>query len=164
MPRLRTDSVPEGFEETWQALIDLAVRPLVPAPLLAAQALEVTRGADWPVRRAAMEALLRRAKSAESEELSAVGVPARGRPFGSYTVARAALHSRRRKDQRPYAVQLESLVPFAGSCDCPDFLRGSLALCKHLIAVVHHVQQKQALLAAALSAPPFVPAQKARLT
>jgi hypothetical protein len=68
MPRLGTDSVPEGFEETWEALIDLAVRPLVPAPLLAAQALEVTRGADWPVRRAAMEALLRRAKSAESEE------------------------------------------------------------------------------------------------
>ena len=88
MPRLGTDNVPEGFEETWQALVDLAVRPPVPAALLAAQALEVTRGADWPVRRAAMEALLRRAKSAESEELAAVGVPARGRPFGSYTVAR----------------------------------------------------------------------------
>jgi len=142
MPRLGTDNVPEGFEETWQALIDLAVRPLVPAPLLAAQALEVTRGADWPVRRAAMEALLRRAKSAENEELAAVSVPARGRPFGSYTVARPAAQSRRRKDQRPYSVQLESLVPFAGSCDCPDFLRGSLGLCKHLIAVVHHVHQK----------------------
>ncbi len=164
MPRLGTDRVPSGFEETWEALIDLAVRPLVPAPLLAAQALEVTRGADWPVRRAAMEALLRRAKSAESEELSAVGVPARGRPFGSYAVARPAAHSGRRKDPRPYAVQLESLVPFAGSCDCPDFLRGSLSLCKHLIAVVHHVHQKQALLAAALSAPPFVPEQAARLS
>jgi superfamily II DNA or RNA helicase len=164
MPRLGTDNVPEGFEETWQALVDLAVRPLVPAALLAAQALEVTRGADWPVRRAAMEALLRRAKSAESEELAAVGVPARGRPFGRYTVARPAAHSRRRKDQRPYAVHLESLVPFAGSCDCPDFLRGSLGLCKHLIAVVHHVHQKQALLAAALSAPAFVPKQEARLS
>jgi len=164
MPRLGTDSVPEGFEETWEALINLAVRSLVPAPLLAAQALEVTRDADWPVRRAAMEALLRRAKSAESEELSAVGVPARGRPFGSYTVARPAAHSQRRKDQRPYAVQLDSLVPFAGSCDCPDFLRGSLGLCKHLIAVVHHVHQKQPLLVAALSAPPFVPEQEARLS
>ena len=58
MPRLGMDNVPEGFEETWEALIDLAVRPLVPAALLAAQAIEVTRGADWPVRRAAMEALL----------------------------------------------------------------------------------------------------------
>ena len=142
MPRLGTDNAPEGFEETWEALTDLAVRPLVPAAFLAAQALEVTRGADWPVRRAAMEALLRRAKSAENEELAAVGVPARGRPFGSYTVARSAADSRRRKDQRPYAVQLESLVPFAGSCDCPDFLRGSLGLCKHLIAVVRHVREK----------------------
>jgi superfamily II DNA or RNA helicase len=157
MARLGTDDVPEGFEETWEALIELAARPLVPAPLLAAQALEVTRDADWPVRRAAMEALLRRAKSAENEALAAVGVPARGSPFGSYTVARAAAHSQRRKDQRPYAVYLESLIPFAGSCDCPDFLRGSLGLCKHLIAVVRHVQQKQALLAAALSAPASVP-------
>lgn len=164
MPRLGTDNVPEGFEETWEALIDLAARPLVPAPLLAAQTLQVTRGADWPVRRAAMEALLRRAKSAEHEELAAVGAPARGRPFGSYTVARPAADSRRRKDQRPYAVHLESLVPFAGSCDCPDFLRGSLGLCKHLIAVVHHVQQKQALLAAAISAPPVVSEQQARLS
>jgi hypothetical protein len=95
MPWLGTDSVPEGFEETWEALIDIAVKPLVPAALLAAQALEVTRGSDWPVRRAAMEALLRRAKSAESEELAAVGAPARGRPFGSYTVARPAADSRR---------------------------------------------------------------------
>jgi superfamily II DNA or RNA helicase len=164
MPRLGTDNFPEGFEETWQALLDFAVRPLVPAPLLAAQALEVTRGADWPVRRAAMEALLRRAKSAENEQLAAVGVPARGRPFGNYTVARPAAGSRRRKDQRPYAVYLESLVPFIGSCDCPDFLRGSLGLCKHLIAVVHHVRQRQALLAAALSAPPAVSEQEARLS
>ncbi len=164
MPRLGTDHVPEGFEETWQALIDLAAKPLVPAPLLAAQALEVTRGADWPVRRAAMEALLRRAKSAEHEGLAAVGVPARGRPFGSYTVARPAANARRRKEQRPYGVHLESLVPFAGSCNCPDFLRGSLGLCKHLIAVIDHVHQKRALLAAALSPPPFVSEQQARLS
>ncbi len=164
MPRLGTDNAPEGFEETWEALTDLAAKPLVPAAFLAAQALEVTRGTDWPVRRAAMEALLRRAKSAENEELAAVGVPAGGRPFGTYTVARPAAHSRRRKDQRPYAVQLESLVPFAGSCDCPDFLRGSLGLCKHLIAVVHHVRETQALLAAALSTPPLIPERGPRLS
>src|SRR5205085_902375 len=87
MPRLATDHAPEGFEETWEALLDLAGRPLIPAPLLAARALEVTMGADWPVRRAAMEALLRRAKSVDREELAAVSVPPRGSPFGNYSVA-----------------------------------------------------------------------------
>src|ERR1051326_9631788 len=78
MPRLATNHAPEAFEETWEALLDLAGRPLIPAPLLAARALEVTAGTDWPVRRAAMEALLRRAKSVDKEELAVVNVPPKG--------------------------------------------------------------------------------------
>lgn len=151
MSRLTTDSAPASHQETWEALVDLGGRALVPAPFLAAQVLRVARDADWPVRRAAMEALLRRVKSAEAEELTVVSVPPRRSPFGSYTVARAAGKGRRRKAPRPYAVRLDALVPFSGSCDCPDYLRGSLGLCKHLVAVVHHVRKSAPLLAAALT-------------
>jgi superfamily II DNA or RNA helicase len=67
-------------------------------------------------------------------------------------VARPSASAKRRKDPRPYAVHVQNLVPFEGSCDCPDFLRGSLGLCKHLLAVVHHVHSTKSLLATALSA------------
>jgi len=103
MPRLATDHAPEGFEETREALLDIAGRSVIPAPFLAARALEVTMGTDWSVRRAAMEALLRRAKSVDKEELAAVSVPPKGNPFGNYSVARLSASARRRKDPRPYA-------------------------------------------------------------
>ena len=98
-----------------------------------------------------MEALLRRVKSVDREELTTVTVPPRGSPFGNYSVARASTGTRGRKDPRPYAVRLETLSPLDGSCDCPDFLRGSLGLCKHLLTVVHYVLGTKTVLAAALS-------------
>jgi superfamily II DNA or RNA helicase len=43
---------------------------------------------------------------------------------------------------RPYRTLLRQVEPLDGSCDCADFLRNSLGLCKHLIAVLEHVGSK----------------------
>jgi superfamily II DNA or RNA helicase len=153
--RLRLEA-PRDFQETWDALIDIAGRGAgVPPALLAAQVFRVTGGADWPVRRAAMEALIRRARSAQGEQLVVASGPGRGQIWGRYAVGRAAAGSgergrRKARAPRPYSVALESLLPFAGGCSCPDYLRGSLGMCKHLLAVVGHVVAKPALLITAL--------------
>jgi len=93
-------------------------------------------GWDWPVRRAAFEAILRRLSSARAQELAVVKSPRVG-PFGDYT-----LRSRQTGGDLRYAVRLYSVAPLQGRCDCPDFLRGALGLCKHLLTVVDRLAAK----------------------
>ncbi|MBI5836185.1 MAG: DEAD/DEAH box helicase [Candidatus Eisenbacteria bacterium] len=102
----------------------------VPESLLVKHILQLTRQADWPVQRAAMEALLRRCASVKDDELRIATRPRGGVVLGLYTTRRA------RGTARPYTTLLDSIDPIRGSCDCPDFLRSSLALCKHLLAVI----------------------------
>ena len=99
----------------------------IPPEILARHALESHRGADWPVQRATMEALLRRLESGRRDNLRVCSRPPRGEPFGIYETRR------RRERVRPYNTLLESLRPLRGSCDCPDFLRSSLGVCKHCL-------------------------------
>ncbi len=40
---------------------------------------------------------------------------------------------------RPYRTELSSFVPLRGSCDCADFVRSSLGVCKHLLCVLDDV-------------------------
>jgi hypothetical protein len=40
---------------------------------------------------------------------------------------------------RPYRTLLRRIEPLDGSCECADFLRSSLGLCKHLIAVLEDI-------------------------
>jgi superfamily II DNA or RNA helicase len=96
----------------------------IPPVLLVSNALEVTRGADWPVQRAALEATLRRLRFAQRDDLRLHSRP-QG-PFGLY-------RTRTGGAERPYSTLVESIEPLRGSCDCPDFLRNSLGLCKHLL-------------------------------
>ena len=96
---------------------------------LARHVLEVPPGADWPVRRAALEALLRRRDAARRDELRPHARPSDG-PLGLYTTRRLGAGA------RPYTTRLGSVDPPRGSCDCPDFLGGSLGLCKHLLAIL----------------------------
>jgi hypothetical protein len=100
------------------------------AEALARHALAVTAGADFPVRRAAMEALLRRVSSARSG-LRVVRPPPGRSPLGAYRV---------RRDGSPgdHTALVRSIDPPAGSCDCRDFARSSLGLCKHLFAALEH--------------------------
>ena len=90
-------------------------------------------GWDWPVRRAALEAILRRVASIRAQEIAVVEGP-RGGPWGRYVLGRADAEG-----ALPYDVRLASLAPVRGSCDCADFLRGALGLCKHVLAVLEHL-------------------------
>ncbi|MGH9407848.1 MAG: DEAD/DEAH box helicase [Vicinamibacterales bacterium] len=98
--------------------------------------LSVTQGGDWPVQRDALDAVLRRCASAHTDEIQIVGRP-RGRLLGLYAT--------RRRDSRvhPYRTLLRRVEPYDGSCECADFLRNSLGVCKHLVAVLEHVVSKR---------------------
>jgi len=52
------------------------------------------------------------------------------------------------------------VAPLQGRCDCPDFLRGALGLCKHVLAVVDRLASKPRLWQAAVNGPA---AQRPRL-
>jgi hypothetical protein len=119
--------------EAFQVLRSLArVKPgALSAEILARHALAVTQGADFPVQRAAMEALLRRVSSSRNGELRVVRRSAGGSPVGVYRV-------RRDGSAAEYTALLRSIDPPAGSCDCPDYGRSSLGLCKHLFAAFEH--------------------------
>ena len=130
--------VPNDAREAREVLIQIAGRrpQPVPAELVVDHVLALPGAWDWPVRRAALEAVLRRFVSVRAQELTVSDAPARG-AWGRYRLARGdggvAL---------PYDVRLWSLAPFSGSCSCADFVRAELGLCKHLGAVLLHLARK----------------------
>ena len=119
----------------------------IPAELLSRHVLAVTAGADWPVARAALEALLRRWGFARRDGLKVATRPRGGVPYGRYATRR------RGGPERPYTTLLLGVAPLRGSCDCPDFLRSSLGACKHVLAVLDDVASRPRRLAAALRHP-----------
>jgi hypothetical protein len=136
-----SDTMDLSLEETVAFLTEHAKKQFgnIPAKLIVDQVLKVTQGADFPVRRAALEAFGRRMDNAEREGLHVVESP-EGSPWGEYRVARMADKSpgRRRREHRPYVTELNAIDPLSASCSCPDFLKGSLGLCKHALAVLEH--------------------------
>jgi hypothetical protein len=118
--------------ETYQILLSRAqgrTGGRIPPDRIVRHVLSVTQGGDWPVQRDALEAVLRRCASAHADDIQVVRhAPAR-RP-GLYATRRRGSHA------RPYRTLLRSSDPIDGSCECADFLRNSLGLCKHLIAVL----------------------------
>jgi hypothetical protein len=138
---------PTDDSEAHAVLLSLAERKTrsVLAPLLTDHVLAVTRGADWPVRRAAMEAILRRSAFASRDALRVASRPAAGNVLGTYRTRRE------RSRHRPYVTFLESLRPLRGSCGCADFLRNSLGICKHLLVVLEGLAAQPERLRRAMS-------------
>ncbi len=118
--------------EAFSVLLALAQRRTgrVPAEYLVRHVLALHVDADWPVLRAALEATLRRCASMKQEELRVAERPARRSAAGLYRTRR------RRGPTKPYLTLLRGLEPLDASCDCRDFIKGSLGLCKHLLAVL----------------------------
>jgi len=135
----------ESLEETRRALLTSARRRFggIPAELVVEHVLATTDGADFPVREAALDALVRRMTFAVRDGLAIVTRPPRGQALGAYSTGRAPTKGARksRSLQRPYVTTLDGLRPLAGSCDCPDFVRSSLGICKHLLVVLDAVHR-----------------------
>ncbi len=111
---------PNNAHEARESLLQIAGRRTQPIPseLVVEHVLGLPGPWDWPVRRAALEAVLRRLSSARTEGIEVVDAPLSG-PWGRYRMVRADA------DQGlPYDVQLSSLSPLRGACDCADFTRG----------------------------------------
>jgi len=136
---MRSANPPEATSEALDMLVQIAGRRTLPLPVevLARHALDLPGDWDWPVRRAALEALLRRLASARSQRITVAREPRRG-PWGRYILGRADVD-----ETLPYDVRLSSTKPARGACDCPDFLRGSLGLCKHILAVLDHLAKRR---------------------
>ena len=126
----QTDPANEAFLE----LRSLARRRsgAIPPELLASHALAVTQGADWPVHEAALQALLRRVGFAKRDQLRVAKRPGGAKPLGRYAIRRKG----QKQSERPYLTVLESLAPPRGTCDCPDYLKNSLGLCKHVLVIL----------------------------
>jgi hypothetical protein len=143
-------TIPDGIDsETFRTLLVRAHRrtgSLAP-DLVVRHVVSVTAGGDWPVRRDALDAVLRRIASAAAGDIRLVSRPPRGRAFGLYETRRRAART------RPYRTLLRGAGPIDGSCDCADFLRSSLGLCKHLVVVLGHVHSKFARTAALPAMP-----------
>jgi len=124
--------------ETYQTLLARAHRRTggVPPASIVRHVLAVTHGGDWPVQRDALDAVLRRCASMRTDEIQIVRRPA-GLLLGLYTTRRRGSRA------RPYRTLLRRTEPLDGSCDCADFLRNSLGLCKHLITVLEHIVSKR---------------------
>lgn len=96
----------------------------IPARLVAVHLLRVTAGGDFAIRKAALDALLRRVKAVSDDWRIA------GRRRGSRVTA--GTHRVIVARGKRYQVLVASFRELRGSCDCADFARSSLGLCKHL--------------------------------
>ena len=160
MDQSRAFPAPETDQrEAYETLLQMATRRTgrIPPALLAGHVVDVYREADWPVKRAAMEALLRRLDFARKDALRVAAGP-KGRPLGLYRTRP------RRGTARPYRTSLRSLAPLEGSCDCPDFLRNSLGLCKHLLVVLDALAARPRRLEQALRGAPAADSRAVSLT
>ncbi|MEW5981924.1 MAG: SNF2-related protein [Acidobacteriota bacterium] len=151
-PPSRQDASPITDTEGYQTLLARAKRQTVglTPERLVAHILAVTKDGDWPVQRDALEAALSRCASARADEVQVVGRPPKG-PLGIYATRRRGSRA------RPYNTLLRQLDPLNGSCECPDFLRNSLGLCKHLVAVLEDVRTRRREGGADQAAPALLP-------
>ena len=103
----------------------------VPPEVLVEHVLAVTADGGWPVQHEGMKAVLRRCAFGKKDGLQVSARPAGDRPLGMYRTARNGSAA------RPYRTFIAGVRPIGASCDCADFLRNSLGLCKHALAVLN---------------------------
>ena len=131
--RLTISSI-EELQAYWM-LLDMAARsakPLLPPELVAVHVMQLYRNASWVIKRAAMDAMLRRMNAVDQEKIKIYQKPDHNQVFGVYRVQRKG------GDLRPYEVALMGSHGIDGGCSCPDYARNALHFCKHLGAVLGH--------------------------
>jgi hypothetical protein len=147
IPETETRTEPAADQtEAYQTLLARVGRrsPKIPADVLVRHVLRCVPPGEWPVRVEAMDALLRRLESVKRDGLRIGSRPEDGRLLGPYVT------KRRTADVRPYSTVLDRIEPIDGRCDCPDFVKNSLGVCKHLLVVLEHLYARPRLLRQAL--------------
>ena len=145
---MSTQTILEEFEsEAYKTLLARVGRksPRVPADLLVRHVLRVVPAAEWPVRVEAMDALLRRLDSVKKDGLAIDSRPAGGSPLGAYAT------KRRGSGVRPYSSAIFGVDPIDARCDCPDFLKNSLAICKHILIILDDLHARPKVLRRAMA-------------
>ncbi len=99
---------------------------------------------EWQTRVDAMDAIVRRLESIRRDSLRVEARPGGGRLLGFYLTRRTG------KEARPYRTALHALDPIDARCNCPDFLKNSLGICKHVLVVLEHLHSRPRLLRQAL--------------
>lgn len=137
-----TSTIPVEETEAFATLVGRIGRNAskIPAEILARHVLDTVPAQEWPVRVEAMDALLRRLESGRKDELRIESRPEGGKVLGLYATRR------RGSETRPYRTIVSGVDPLKGRCDCPDYLRNSLGLCKHILVVLEHLHGRPGLL------------------
>jgi len=159
--RMFSTEEPSELAETHRVLLERAHRRFgaIRPERIVDHVLAVTADADLAVRRAALDALIRRYEFAERDELRVARRPAAKALFGSYCTQAATPATR--TQPRPYTIQLSSLTPLRISCSCVDFARSALGLCKHGLVVLSALEKSGKL---ARATPAAARPGKAQLT
>ena len=116
----------------------------IPPDVLARHVLRIVPEHEWPTRVEAMDAILRRLDSVKKEGLAMAARPEGRLVIGIYGTRR------RQSGARPYRSAILGVDPIEASCDCPDFLKNSLGVCKHALIVLEHIHDRPKLLRRAL--------------
>ena len=81
-----------------------------------------------------------RLDSIRKENLRVERASADGRLLGFYLTRRSGSAA------RPYRTVLHAVDPIDARCNCPDFLKNSLGICKHVLVVLEHLHSRPRLL------------------
>ena len=114
--------------------------PKIPADVLVRHVLRIVPEGEWPVRVDAMDAVLRRVESVKKDGLGIDARPSGGSPLGLYSTKKKG------EGVRPYRTALYGVDPIEARCDCPDFLKNSLAICKHVLIILEHLHARPKVL------------------
>ena len=135
-------TIPVEETEAYETLLGRAFKRTgkIPAEVLVKHILAIVPAAEWPVRVEAMDALFRRIDAGREDKLRVETRPPGGRMLGLWGTRRPG------SGARPYRTVLAGIDPVETRCDCPDFLRNSLGVCKHSLTVLEHVYARPRLL------------------
>jgi superfamily II DNA or RNA helicase len=129
----------ERDDAEWLAQLTGLARGLfgsLPPELIARHLLATIPEPDAALRRAALQALSRRYRFAQRDQLVVTERPRA--VLGAYRTASMpeTAGKKAKRGPRPYETTLLSLSPLATSCSCADFVRSALGLCKHGLTVL----------------------------
>ena len=129
--------------EAYQTLLTRVGRksPKIPPDVLVRHVLSCVPPTEWPARVGGDGCpFLSRLEFARRDELRFDSKASEGRVLGLYTTRRMG------EGARPYRTVLAGVDPIAGRCDCPDFIKNSLGVCKHNLVLLENLYFKSRLL------------------